>query len=152
MGDGTRGKCFLACACSLFTCTKRKDMTKEVHLWLCKQQNLAVSRCLCIHCKDLVVQYWIGPRVMAGSLSWWGYWWSCNKVSSQMSSPLTWRWLSCWCLHHSQGDWSRMVAQPSDGYPHESGMRAAGEREVEVSGKPRDTKEEVLPNVHQGCC
>lgn len=148
-----QGKSFLACTCGLFTCTKRKDMTKRVHLWLYKQQNLSVSRCLCFHCKDLVVMSWTGPWVMAGNLSFcWGYQWSCSKLSSQLSSPWTWRWLSHWCLHHSQGDWSRMVAQPSDGTPHESGMRARGEREVKVSGKPRHTREEVLANVHQDCC
>lgn len=147
------GKCFLACACGLFTCIKRKDMTKEVHLWLCKQQNCAVSRCLCFHCKGLVALYWTGPWVVAGKLSfWWGHSWSCNKLSPQMSSPWTWRWLSCWCLHHSQGNWSRMVAQPSDGAPHKSGMRAGAEREVKVSVKSRHTREEVLVNVHQGCC
>lgn len=52
-----------------------RGRTKEVvHLWLCKQQNLAVSGCLCSHCKDLVVLYWTGPWVMAGHPSfWWGY-------------------------------------------------------------------------------
>lgn len=44
------------------------------------------------------------------------------------------------------------MAQPCDGDPQEPGMRAGEEREVKVSGKPRHTREEVLVNVHQGCC